>query len=98
MFNNELKYSMVKLKNIVNMQIDKLQLLTNILETRRESGFTRELRSSNARSLVMPRETGTFQDSAAKLFNSLPGNIRKCCNYSKFLALSKGFLKNEIVT
>ena len=63
-----------------------------------EKRFTRELRSSSARSLVIPRETGTFQDRAAKLFNSLPENIRNCCIYEKILTLSKDFLKNNIVT
>ena len=45
-----------------------------------------------------PRETGTFQDRAAKLFNSLPENIRNSCIYKKFLNLSKDFLKNKIDT
>ena len=66
--------------------------------TLEEKKSARELRSSSARSLVIPREAGTFQDSAAKLFNSLPENIRNCRIYSKFLTLSKDFLKNKIVT
>jgi len=66
--------------------------------TLEENKSTRELRSSSARSLVIPRETGTFQDRAAKLFNSLPEHIRNCRIYNKFLTLSKEFLKNKIVT
>ena len=61
--------------------------------TLEEKKSTRELRSSSARSLVIPRETGTFQDRAAKLFNSLPEHIRNCRIYNKFLTLSKEFLK-----
>ena len=52
----------------------------------------RELRSTNAVRLVVPKETGTFQHSAAKLFNSLPENIRNCTNYKVFLKLTKELL------
>ena len=36
----------------------------------------RNLRSAKAPSLLVPLETGTFQDSAAKLFNSLTPSVR----------------------
>ena len=36
------------------------------------------LRSSNVIRLVTPIETGTFQDTFAKLFNELPISIRQC--------------------
>ena len=66
--------------------------------TLEEKKSTRELRSSSTRSLVIPRETGTFQGRVAKLFNSFPEHIRDCCIYNKFLTVSKEFLKNKIVT
>ena len=37
---------------------------------------SRQLRSSTAPRLVVPMETGTFQDSAENLFNALPADIR----------------------
>ena len=66
--------------------------------TLEEKQCTRELQSSSGRSLMIPRETGTFQDNAAKLFNSLPENRRNCRIYNTFVALSKEFLKNKIIT
>ena len=66
--------------------------------TLEEKKSTRDLRSSSTRSLVIPRETGTFQGRVAKLFNSFPERIRDCCIYNKFLTVSKEFLKNKIVT
>ena len=66
--------------------------------TLEEKKSNRELRSSSARSLAIPREAGTFQDSAAKLFNSLPENMRNCRIYDKLLTFSKDFLKNRIDT
>ena len=52
----------------------------------------RELRSTNEIRLVVLKETGTFQHSAAKLFNALPENIRNCTKYKVFLKLTKKFL------
>lgn len=52
----------------------------------------RELRSTNAIRLTVPKETGTFQDNAAKLFNPLPENIRTCTNYKEFLKLTNELL------
>ena len=48
------------------------------------------LRSSNVIRLVTPIETGTFQDTSAKLFNELPSSIRQCQDFSTFIRLLKG--------
>ena len=40
----------------------------------------RELRSNSTISLEIPRESGTFQDNTARIFNSLPDIIRNCLN------------------
>ena len=56
----------------------------------------RDLRSNGSKSLEIPRkESGTFQDKAAKLFNSLPESIRNCSNYDTFLSLTNKFLVNR---
>ena len=47
------------------------------------------LRTSNAIRLVTPIETGTFQDTSAKLFNELPSSIRQCQDFSTFIRLLK---------
>ena len=52
----------------------------------------RELRSNCTISLEIPRESGIFQDNAARMFNSLPDVIRNCSNYKTFLSLSKKLL------
>ena len=44
----------------------------------------------NAIRLVTPIETGTFQDTSAKLFNELPSSIRQCQDFSTFIRLLKG--------
>ena len=51
----------------------------------------RELRSTRLVRLVVPRETGTFQDSAVNLFNLSPDSIRNCENYKEFITLTKNF-------
>ena len=56
---------------------------------------TRNLRSSAAPRLTIPLVQGTFQDSASRLFNSLPSNIRACSNFKQFCNLSKEFLTNR---
>ena len=48
------------------------------------------LRSSNVIRLVTPIETGTFQDTSAKLFNELPSSIRQCQDFFTFIRLLKG--------
>ena len=56
----------------------------------------RELRSNGTKSLEIPnKESGTFQDNAARLFNSLPDKIRNCSNYNTFLSLANKFLINR---
>ena len=45
---------------------------------------SRTLRSSSAVRLGIPLEKGTFQDSAAQLFNNLPEHIRVCSDFSNF--------------
>ena len=44
----------------------------------------RELRSSWATTLLIPLVKGTWQDSAANLFNGLPETVRSCTNFSAF--------------
>ena len=45
---------------------------------------TRTLRSSNETKLTVPLIKGTFQDSAAEIFNSLPVTIRNCTDFTTF--------------
>ena len=44
----------------------------------------RTLRSSNDVKLEMPLVNGTFQDSAAAVFNNLTADIRNCNNFNTF--------------
>ena len=81
----------------INIQSYELQVLANILDTRRETVYQRAS-IKQWKITCDPKRKGTFQDSAAKLFNSLPENIRNCSIYSRFLALSKEYLKNKIIT
>ena len=53
---------------------------------------TRVLRSSSAIKLVIPLEKGTFQDSAAHLFNNLAANMRNNDNLKTFCKETKAFL------
>ena len=41
---------------------------------------TRQVRSNDINRLVVPIEKGTFQDTAANLFNNLPDDIKLCKN------------------
>jgi len=50
------------------------------------------LRSSIAPVLSIPRETPTFQHSAAIIFNKLPAAIRNNSDYSSFCRSAKGYL------
>ena len=45
--------------------------------------------------LAIPAESGTFQDSAARLFNILPDELRHKTDYDKFVRLVKNFLKQR---
>ena len=40
-------------------------------------------------------ESGTFQDSAARLFNILPDKLRHETDYHKFVRLVKNYLKQR---
>ena len=44
----------------------------------------RTLRSSSQIQLEVPTESGTFQDSAAAAFNSLPDSLRKLQRFQHF--------------
>ena len=50
---------------------------------------TYNLRSFEASKLAIPTEGGTFQDSAARLFNMLPDKLRQEPDYNKFVRLAK---------
>ena len=52
----------------------------------------RPLRSGAATRLTIPMEMGTFQDSAAKLFNVLPANIRNCSDFKVYCREVSAFL------
>ncbi len=51
------------------------------------------LRSSSASLLDIPKESGTFQDSAASIFNKLPAEIGNINNYRTFCHCIKNILK-----
>ena len=53
------------------------------------------LKSLEAPKLSIPSESGTFQDSAARLFNTLPDRLRQEPDYNKFVRLSKKFMFSE---
>ena len=56
----------------------------------------RSLRSGAATRLIIPMERGTFQDSAAKLFNVLPVNIRNCSDFKVYCREVNAYLLNNI--
>ena len=56
----------------------------------------RSLRSGAATRLIIPMERGTFQDSAAKLFNVLPANIRNCSDFKVYCREVNAYLLNNI--
>ena len=56
----------------------------------------RSLRSGAATRLIIPMETGTFQDSAAKIFNVLPANIRNCSDFKVYCKEVNAYLLNNI--
>ena len=51
--------------------------------------------SFEAPKLAIPVESGTFQDSAVRLFNILPDKLRHKTDYHKFVRLMKNFLKQR---
>ena len=58
----------------------------------------RNLRSSVATRLMIPLTANTFQHSAAKLFNSLPADLRNCTNFNQFSAKCKHLLKERALS
>ena len=42
---------------------------------------------------LVPIETGTFQDQAARVFNNLPEDIRNCNNYNEYCRDCLAFFK-----
>ena len=58
---------------------------------------SRQLRSTSATTFTIPLITGTFQDSASKLFNILPDYIRNETDFCIFKSQTKLFLKERIV-
>ena len=56
---------------------------------------TRNLCSSATPQLVMPLETGTFQDSASRLFNNLPNDIKLETNAKTFVKKVLKFLETK---
>ena len=56
----------------------------------------RSLRSGAATRLIIPMERGTFQDSAAKLFNVLPANIRNCSDFKVYRGEVNAYLLNNV--
>ena len=56
----------------------------------------RSLRSGAATRLTIPMERGTFQDSAAKLFNVLQANIRNRSDFKVYCREVNAYLLNNI--
>ena len=56
----------------------------------------RSLRSGAATRLIIPMERGTFQDSAAKLFNVLLANVRNCSDFKVYCGEVNAYLLNNI--
>ena len=54
------------------------------------------LRSSEAPLLVVPKETGAFQHSAASIFNKLPSALRNIKDYNSFCRSLKKYLSNRV--
>ena len=58
----------------------------------------RHLRSNVAPRLYVPFVLGTFQHSAAMIFNELPANIRNCKDFKEYCRLCKAFLKAQALS
>ena len=56
----------------------------------------RSLRSLDSIRLQVPLEKGTFQDTAAALFNNLPDNFKKRDDFNLFTSRILNFLKNRV--
>ena len=55
----------------------------------------RTLRSSNERTLKVPLETGTSQDSASRIFNTLPSAARNSEAFNLFKGEVRKFLDSK---
>ena len=55
---------------------------SSLAQIRHNPGW--ELQSSRAMTLQISLVKGTWQDSAANLFNGLPGTVRSCTSFSAF--------------
>jgi hypothetical protein len=53
--------------------------------------INRQLRSSQSTNLVIPLETGTFQDCSSKIFNQLPEIIKDNKDYLSFIKKLKHY-------
>ena len=62
----------------------------------KEVAPVRNLRSNIAKRLAIPLEKNTFQDSSAKLFNSLPIHIRNSQNFNYFCRETSTYLRNRV--
>ena len=58
----------------------------------------RALRSSSSLNLVVPRISGILQDCAARVFNNLPDNIKKCEDFNTFKKKCKSHLTEQAKT
>ena len=58
----------------------------------------RELRSSDCIRLQVPLEKGTFQDTAALLFNNLPKELKTCDDVNIFTSRLFKYLRNRAKT
>ena len=58
----------------------------------------RELRSSDCIRLQVPLEKGTFQDTAALLFNNLPKELKTCDDLNIFISRLFKYLRNRAKT
>ena len=58
---------------------------------------THNLRSSEAPLLLVPKETGTFQHSAASIFNKLPSALRNIKDYNSFCRSLRKYLRKIVV-
>ena len=57
---------------------------------------THNLRLSEAPLLLVPKETGTFQHSAASIFNKLPSALRNIKDYNSFCRSLRKYLSNRV--
>ena len=82
---------------VPSIGIERIKLskfLNSYLNLQRVS-ICRGLRSSDSIRLQVPLEKGTFQDTAAALFNNLPDNLKKCDDFNLFSLRIFKFLKNQ---